>query len=47
MLSALKIQHEGKHHSGIDDVRNICKVCIGLINNLGVKFNKNFINYVK
>lgn len=46
MLAALKIKHEGRHHSGIDDVRNICNVCIGLMEK-GLKFSKKHINYVK
>ena len=28
MLKALNIGHEGRHHSGIDDVSNICSICI-------------------
>jgi hypothetical protein len=28
MLNILKIPHYGKHHSGIDDVKNICEICI-------------------
>lgn len=46
MLAKLKIGHEGRHHSGIDDVRNICKICIGLMEK-GLKFSKKHINYVK
>ena len=31
MLKELKLPHEGKHHSGIDDVANICNICIELV----------------
>jgi len=31
MLEFLKLKHEGKHHSGIDDVINICNICVDLI----------------
>ena len=31
MLKAMKIQHTGKHHSGIDDCRNIAKILQRLI----------------
>lgn len=31
MLKGLNIPHEGKHHSGIDDVHNICNICIKLL----------------
>jgi inhibitor of KinA sporulation pathway (predicted exonuclease) len=40
MLEVLNIKHEGKHHSGIDDVRNICSICIQLIKSHGAKFPK-------
>jgi inhibitor of KinA sporulation pathway (predicted exonuclease) len=40
MLEVLNIKHEGKHHSGIDDVRNICSICIELIKSHGAKFPK-------
>ena len=46
MLKALNIEHEGRHHSGIDDVRNICSICIGLTKK-GLKFNRSLISYVK
>lgn len=47
MLKGLNIAHEGRHHSGIDDVRNICNVCIGLLNINGFTYRKNHISYVK
>jgi ERI1 exoribonuclease 3 len=31
MLQAMKIPHTGRHHSGIDDVRNIAEVLIGML----------------
>lgn len=40
MLKGLDIPHEGRHHSGIDDVRNICQVCLGLMKKKGFKFTK-------
>ena len=46
MLKALNIEHEGRHHSGIDDVRNICSICLGLMEK-GLKFDRSLINYVK
>ena len=46
MLKDLKIDHEGKHHSGIDDVRNICKICLGLLAR-GFNYERKYINYVK
>ena len=47
MLKKLDLQHEGKHHSGIDDVKNICNICIELINKYGASFPKTEINFVK
>ena len=41
MLEVLNIKHEGKHHSGIDDVKNICNICIELIKSYGAKFPKS------
>lgn len=46
MLKALNIAHEGRHHSGIDDVKNICNISIELMKK-GFKFDRKFINYVK
>lgn len=31
MLDAMNIPHTGRHHSGIDDVRNIAEVLIGML----------------
>eukprot|EP00483_Globobulimina_turgida_P012960 UN12984 len=43
MLEALNIKHTGKHHSGIDDVKNICKIVVALL-----KRNKNiFFDYTQ
>eukprot|EP01084_Bolivina_argentea_P308139 532735_1 len=39
MLNYLNIKHEGKHHSGIDDVKNICKIVIMLYNKDKSMFN--------
>ena len=35
MLRELRIELAGKHHCGIDDCRNIAKVCVELINRYG------------
>ena len=47
MLKRLGIDHEGRHHSGIDDVKNICKICIELSKKYGAAFPKNEVNFVK
>jgi inhibitor of KinA sporulation pathway (predicted exonuclease) len=38
MINVLGLKHEGKHHSGIDDVLNICNICVGLIRKHGATF---------
>jgi inhibitor of KinA sporulation pathway (predicted exonuclease) len=38
MLKTLGVKHEGKHHSGIDDVANISNICIELISKHGATF---------
>lgn len=38
MINVLGIKHEGKHHSGIDDVLNICNICVELIRTHGATF---------
>lgn len=40
MINDLKLIHEGRHHSGIDDVINICNICIELISRYGATFSK-------
>jgi ERI1 exoribonuclease 3 len=47
MLKGLNIPHEGRHHSGIDDVLNICNICIALMKVKGHKYTKQQIKYVK
>ena len=47
MLEILNLKHEGKHHSGIDDVTNICNIFIYLANKHGATFPKKEINHVK
>ena len=47
MLEVLGVKHQGKHHSGIDDVRNICSICIEMIRNHGALFPKSEIHRVK
>lgn len=41
MLRCLNLKPEGKHHSGIDDVRNIARVCLELLTNFDAKFPKS------
>jgi len=43
MLSTFKIQHIGRHHSGIDDVRNITN-CVRFMLKKGVLFKENGFN---
>jgi hypothetical protein len=43
MLDILNIKHEGKHHSGIDDVKNIANICVDLIRTFNATFPKNEI----
>jgi inhibitor of KinA sporulation pathway (predicted exonuclease) len=35
MLTNLDIELEGKHHSGVDDTKNIAKICLCLLKNGG------------
>ena len=43
MLEILRMTLDGRHHSGIDDVKNICKIVVELL-----KRNKNmFMNYTQ
>ena len=42
MLDSVGLKLEGRHHSGIDDARNIAKVCIKLVEN-GFSFNQAMI----
>jgi ERI1 exoribonuclease 3 len=46
MLELLKLNLDGRHHSGIDDCRNIAKICIELLKK-GISFRRSFKNYVK
>jgi ERI1 exoribonuclease 3 len=39
MLHQLDLEHEGRHHSGIDDTRNIAKIFLHLVNNGYKKFH--------
>lgn len=39
MLDSLGLKLEGRHHSGIDDCRNISKIAVALLQK-GIKFNK-------
>ncbi len=45
MLTELGIPLEGKHHSGIDDCRNISKILIKMFQN-GFTFEQFIINFV-
>ena len=44
ILRYLNIKHEGRHHSGIDDVKNICKIAQVLLRN-GVLFDYTTQNF--
>lgn len=46
MLDKLGLKLEGRHHSGIDDARNITKIVDTLIKK-GVLFDKKFVSKVK
>ena len=46
MLNKLGMKLEGRHHSGIDDTRNIAKIILHLIES-GHKFNELFFLYPK
>ena len=39
MLKYFKIKHEGRHHSGIDDVKNIARIVQKLLSD-GAKFDE-------
>jgi inhibitor of KinA sporulation pathway (predicted exonuclease) len=47
MLQRLGLQHEGRHHSGIDDVKNICNICVELAQRYGATYPKSEISTVK
>lgn len=46
MLKYLSLPLEGRHHSGIDDSRNIAKIMLSIIKS-GHKFSDFYFNYVK
>ena len=46
MLNYLNIKHSGRHHSGIDDVKNNCKIVQKLLLK-GIKFDYTTKNYGK
>lgn len=46
MLKTLLLPLEGRHHSGIDDTRNIAKIMLKIISH-GHKFSNFYFNYVK
>lgn len=43
MLKYLSLDLEGRHHSGIDDSKNIAKIVLHFLNN-GVKFTSKYLN---
>ena len=47
MIQLLGLKHEGKHHSGIDDVLNICNICVELVRKHGATFPAKEVNRVK
>jgi len=44
MLEKLNLELDGRHHSGIDDARNIAKVAQHLID-LGLTFSHEMVHY--
>lgn len=46
MLGDLKLSLDGKHHSGIDDCGNICKIAICLQNKFGVKWESKLVSHL-
>lgn len=46
MLNFLKLKLEGRHHSGIDDARNISKIILKLIDD-GHNYDQFQFLYVK
>ncbi len=46
MLNALEIPLEGRHHSGIDDSRNLSKVILALLNK-NFEFKQAMVNNSK
>jgi inhibitor of KinA sporulation pathway (predicted exonuclease) len=44
MLKYLKMSLDGKHHSGIDDCRNISKILIKMVENGHTDFKINYVN---
>ena len=47
MLGILGLKHEGRHHSGIDDVANISNICIELIVGCQAAFPRKEIVHLK
>lgn len=46
MLRVLGIKHEGRHHSGIDDVANISQLCIELISKRNATFPRTEVTVI-
>lgn len=44
MLQGLGVQHEGRHHSGIDDCRNIAKLMCELVRKGASPLPTTFLN---
>jgi inhibitor of KinA sporulation pathway (predicted exonuclease) len=47
MLRVLGIKHEGRHHSGIDDVANISQLCIELISKRNATFPRTEVSIIE
>lgn len=47
MLKHFNIDHEGRHHSGIDDVKNICAIALKLLEQPGFSYSKDLIKVVR
>jgi inhibitor of KinA sporulation pathway (predicted exonuclease) len=46
MLRVLGIKHEGRHHSGIDDVANISQLCMELISKRNATFPRTEVTVI-
>lgn len=44
MLKSLNLPIEGRHHSGIDDAKNIARIVVSLLEK-DFRFNKNMLTF--
>lgn len=47
MIKHLDLKHEGKHHSGKDDVKNIVNVCLELLKKHDAKFSRQEVRHIE